>query len=579
MRNKISYILFLLASVIAYGQISFRASSDKSDYDAGDIINIIVVLETNGVPIYEQSLLKLPDLANKFTVLGSGSNNRSFVDPASNTIITQTVYKIALEAKQKGKMRLGSFLIDINDRRYKTEPFNIFIKDTERRAPMAKTTSNEVYLNVDVEDKSIYVNEPTIAVLRAYSKNIDNLRKVKNIRLPEQSNVNTKMISMQKSEIDPSGYDDMPTQVLAVFMVFPNELGNVEVHPVSATLGNNSKKSIHSNRVKLNVKKLPHTAPENYNNAVGKFNVSISASNKEKLEVEKPMNVTVKISGDGNFETMALPKIAASPDYDFFTPKIVSHVKASRTGNVGEVVANYILIPKRVGEFAIKTEGFTYFNPEEEKYEELESQFLNVNVLSHAQVVDAQSTLEKVNEYTNTVLETVNTPILKTSALKVKEKDKINWNTMWVNGALLFAALIGFLGYRKWRRTSNENKIKNAPKPLGSVAETESEIRKNLKTDLSDYFHYLQDLKSKNDFAGFFNAYSELDAETRKQKGSKTDSEFYFYLRENKGSDILEKYKVLSQKVQIEKYAPQATSDSLQNLYDEIVEIYSKIIK
>jgi hypothetical protein len=36
--------------------------------------------------------------------------------------------------------------------------------------------------------------------------------------------------------------------------------------------------------------------------------------------------------------------------------------------------------------------------------------------------MEARSTVEKVNEYTNNLLETVNTPVLKTTSFKVKEK-------------------------------------------------------------------------------------------------------------------------------------------------------------
>ena len=182
----------------------------------------------------------------------------------------------------------------------------------------------------------------------------------------------------------------MPTQVLAVFMVFPNESGYIDVHPVSATVSSNSrKKTIHSNKVKLNVKKLP-TAPSNFTNAVGKFSMSIHADSTAQYEVEKPMKISVKLSGDGNFETLFLPKIASSSNYEVFPPKIVSKVKASKDGNMGEVIAHYILIPKIAGEFAVKTESFAFFDPKTSQYQDLGTQVLNVNVLSHTQVLEAQ---------------------------------------------------------------------------------------------------------------------------------------------------------------------------------------------
>ncbi len=51
-----------------------------------------------------------------------------------------------------------------------------------------------------------------------------------------------------------------------------------------------------SNKVKINVKTLPKDSPENFKNAVGKFQVSIKEIAKtEPLEVNKPIDVLVKV--------------------------------------------------------------------------------------------------------------------------------------------------------------------------------------------------------------------------------------------------------------------------------------------
>jgi hypothetical protein len=561
--------------------VSFSASSDKSDYDAGEIINVTAVLETNGVPIPDKSYqLMLPD-TSKFNFITNGSYNRSFIDPATNTIVTQTFYRIVLEAKQKGKIKFGSILVDVNNKRYKTEPFNVFIRDNERKSVATRTKSNDVYLNMDVDERSIYKNEPTVVVLRAYSQNLDNLRKVKNIELPKQGNLETKLISSHRSEIDPSGLEDMPTQVLSVFMVFPNDDGLVEIHPVTASVNTYAKKTkIFSNKVKLNVKNLPEEAPESFTNCVGKFDVSIKILDTTNIEVNKPMNVLMKITGNGNFETMKLPQIASSPDYEFYAPKLVSNVKATAQGNVGEILATYILIPKRAGEMMIKTENFAFFDPIEKVYQVIESKVLNLNVFSHDQILAKQSPLEKVNEYTNSVLETVNTPILKTGSLKVKEKNKIHWRTIALNSSLFLVAFVGFLGYRRWKRKSQEQETKKN-KDFGSIAETEAEIRSQIQTEdtAKDHFYFLKNMKNNNDFSNFFQTVSELDEKVKNEAKSSSDSEFSSYLTTKFGSSVAEEYKALTQKIQMEKYAPALSNDMMNEVYHEVLNFYSKIIK
>lgn len=577
MKQKIIYAIFTLISVISYGQVQLYMKSDKTDYNGKEIVNLTIVLELNGNNLEQKSKIMLPDLS-KFNMIGSGSFNQIVNDADTNTAIDQYITRIALEPKQKGKVRIGSVLVNVNNKIYKTEPFDIFIKDIEKK-PIANL-ANDVYLNMEIEDREVYQDQPTIAVLRVYSKNIDNLRKVKNIRLPQQENLNVHAISLKRSDIDPSGYANMASQVLAVFMVFPNESGYVEVPSVSASVNTFSTKSkIASNKVRLNVKKLPEGSPESFKNAVGNFKVDVYCPPNEKIEAKKPVNVTVKVSGEGNLADMSLPKIEESPDYEIFAPKITTHLNPGLTGMKGEILAKYILIPKKAGELIVKTEAFAFFNPAEKEYVNLGQEKLGLTAFSHDQVLEARSTVEKVNEYTNTFLETVDSPVLKTTSFKVKEKSKFNWNVLFVNVAILIGLFIAYILFKYWQKKQSIIKEKPIPKPLGSVAETEKKIRESLKTDISDYFAYLENLKISGDYPKFFETFDEMDTEVRNQYFQSSKEDFKVFLERQNGSSVAESYQELLQKVQIEKYSPITSEDSLNDLLKDIVKLYSLISK
>jgi len=577
MKQKIIYAIFTLISVISYGQVQLSMKSDKTDYNGKEVVNLTIVLELNGNNLEQKSKIMLPDLS-KFNMIGSGSFNQIVNDSDTNTAIDQYITRIALEPKQKGKVRIGSVLVNVNNKIYKTEPFDIFIKDIEKK-PIANL-ANDVYLNMEIEDREVYQDQPTIAVLRVYSKNIDNLRRVKNIRLPQQENLNVHAVSLKRSEIDPSGYANMASQVLAVFMVFPNESGYVEVPSVSASVNTFSTKSkIASNKVRLNVKKLPEGSPQSFKNAVGNFKVDIYCPTKEKIEAKKPVNVTVKVSGEGNLADMNLPKIEESPDYEIFAPKITSRLNPGLTGMKGEILAKYILIPKKAGELIVKTEAFAFFNPAEKEYVNLGQEKLGLTAFSHDQVLEARSTVEKVNEYTNTFLETVDSPVLKTTSFKVKEKSKFNWNVLFVNIAILIGLFIAYILFKYWQKKQTIIKEKPTPKPLGSVAETEKEIRESLKTDISDYFAYLENLKISGDYPKFFETFDEMDAEVRNQYFQSSKEDFKLFLERQNGSSVAESYQELVQKVQIEKYSPITSEDSINDLLKDIVKLYSLISK
>lgn len=579
MQQKLIYILFIFASVISYGQVNLYMESDKAEYNGKDIVNLTIVLELNGIDLEPQTRFQLPDLS-KFNIIGSGSVTNTVIDPATNTLITQKVSRIALEPKKKGKIKIGSVLVTLNNRIYKTEPFDVNIKDIIDRRSLASNVSNEVYLNMEIEDREVYQDQPTVAVLRVYSKSMDNFRKVKDVRLPSQENINVHTISLNKSEIDPTGAGNMASQIVAVFMVFPNEAGYVEVPSVSASVSSYSNKNkIVSNKVKLNVKKLPEGSPECFKNAVGNFSVNVYNASKEKVEVKKPIHVIVKVSGEGNLPDMYLPKIVSSPDYEVFSPKITTNVAPGTTGMKGEIFANYVVVPKKPGAISIQTEQFAFFDPASREYVDLGQKTLALNAFSHDQILESRTTVEKVNEYTNTLLETVDTPVLKTTTLKVKEKSKFHWNILLTNIAILIGLVIVYLLFKTWQKKRALVRETASPKPLGSVAETEREIREKLKTDINDYFSYLENLKDNGDYTRFFDTLEEMDLDLRKQYNQTSSEDFRGFLETRKGSSVAEEYRNLSQRIQIEKYSPLKSAEGIDELLKAVVNLYSRISK
>ncbi|REC72913.1 hypothetical protein DRF60_19920 [Chryseobacterium elymi] len=579
MQHKLIYILFLFASVISYGQVNLYMESDKAEYNGKDIVNLTIVLELNGVDLEPQTRFQLPDLS-KFNIIGSGSVTNTLIDPATNTLVTQKVSRIALEPKKKGKIKIGSVLVTVNNRIYKTEPFDVNIKDIIEKRSLASNMANEVYLNMEIEDREVYQDQATVAVLRVYSKNMDNFRKVKDVRLPRQDNLNIHPINLNKSEIDPSGAGNMASQVVAVFMVFPNESGYVDVPAISASVNSYSNKNkIVSNKVKLNVKKLPEGSPEYFKNAVGNFKVNVYNASKDKIEVDKPINVVVKVSGEGNLPDMQLPKIISSPDYEVFTPKITSKVTPGTTGMKGEILANYVIIPKKVGAISIKTEQFAFFDPASHEYVDLGNKALALNAFSHDQILESRSTVEKVNEYTNTLLETVDTPVLKTTTFKVREKSKFHWSILLTNISILIGLFIMYLLFKTWRKKRALVKETTSPKPLGSVAETEKQIREMLKTDINDYFSYLENLKDNGDYQKFFDTLEEMDTDIRKQYFQSSSQEFRVFLENYKGPSVAEEYRNLQQRIQMEKYSPLKSAEGIDELLKAVVNLYSRISK
>ena len=567
-----------MSAVFTYGQVTL-AISDVKDQKVNQRFTLTVLLEISGENMEQQTPLQMPDFS-KFDIIGTASERNTIVlDAKKGDVINQLVYQCVLAPKQPGKVKIGSALVTVNGKIYKTEPFDINVRDSERSASVADNSDrNDLYLNLEVQDKVVYKNEPTIAILRAYSRDYDNFRKVGKVHFPNQRNANIKAVSFTKSEIESNS--GMASQIIGVFMIFPSETGTVEINPISASITNSSKSNkISSNKVQLNVKKLPVGMPTHFKNAVGKFTLDLlSLRNEDIPEIDKPLSIVLKLVGSGNLGSLHLPKILNSQDYIFYQPKITTQSTAKKNGLTGSITAEYIVVPKKAGPVSIKFEEFSYFDPESKTYIDLGAKELLINVKTPLEIADAKTTLQKVNEYTNTVLETVNTPVLQTQNLIVKDKNRINWKVIAGNFGLLtiFGSLF-LIVLRK--REKRKLKPRVLLKPISTIAETEELIRQNLSNHIEESIEYLKILKDNKEFTKFFEAYDELNRETKEYHGAKSDSEFRSILEKTQGQQISEQYRSLSEQIQIEKFAPIHVEEQMDDLYKTIHSLYSEINK
>lgn len=572
--KKLQYITFLLLSVISYGQVTILTDVNVKEAKPNEPIVLTIVQEVAGDDLVQQSPLRMPDLS-KFDIIGTASEQNTFIDQRKGLRVNQFVYQYYLMPKISGKVKIGSALLTVNGKIYKSEPFDILVKDGPKN-PEADYLAKDVYLNLEVSDKTVYENQPTVAVLRAYSKNFDNFRKLENIKVSEQSNAIVKPISYKKQNIETKDDGEYSSQIIATFVIFPEKSGNVEIEPVSALVKNAEMGKVVSNKVKINVKNLPTGSPESFKNAVGNFNVSIETIDAPKeIEINKPVNVLVKIAGNGNLDANKLPKIIDSEQYTFFKPKITSKLTTNKEGVNGVIAATYVLIPKKAGKINISTEDFSFFEPNLKKYVDIGAKSLLLDVLTPQQIAANKTTLDVVDDYTKNVIETVPLPV-------VEKKNNasyysFNWKNVLLNLALLFGC--GLVFYYFVNRRKEKKVLKPIPlKPITTIAEEEERIRNQIKPDFYSYFNYLNTIKVDGDFSAFFKTYEDLhhDVETYIERKSKESLKSY--VQNTKGRKFFEDFKDLEKLMSIEKYAPIHDQEHIDELYHSIVKIYSEIM-
>ena len=560
-----AYILSFILPIFGYGQVTLLSETDTKEYQVREPFNLSIGLEIIGENYQQQSPVRLPDLS-KFEILGNATESVAAIDPETGNVVRQVLYHLILQPKHAGKTRIGSALVQVNGKTYKSEPFEILVRDGKRKHD---AWGRSVSMVMEVLDKEVYENQPVNVVLKlkANPHNYLDFRKVNQIKLPQKTK-NIYTVNLKREDIEIDKNDETAMQVIASFVVVPEKDGNLFVSPATALF---NEERILSNPLKIHVKKLPEGAPRGFKNAVGKFDLEVEIP-KEEVEVNQPMDVFVKLKGKGNIIGVELPKIVESDDYTILKPTQKIDVKESELS--GEKTDHYVIIPKKEGEITIRYENFAYFDIDEKQYQTINSDDIKILSLSREAMDSPTSTLGKMMDNTGHILKKVN--LLPVSE-EENEEESFDYGRFAGMGLLVFSSLLAiyFFTFRKkkpkqWSSVQEDDKIT-------TIAETEELLKENISIGKEYYLGAIKNAVDKGDSANFFENYQELHEEAEnqiKRLKNQTVSEF---LEEIENADFVKDFEQFRTEIQEAKYAP--VHEDLYEFYNDIVKFYTKIME
>ena len=560
-----AYILSFILPIFGYGQVTLLSETDTKEYQVREPFNLSIGLEIIGENYQQQSPVRLPDLS-KFEILGNATESVAAIDPETGNVVRQVLYHLILQPKHAGKTRIGSALVQVNGRTYKSEPFEILVRDGKRKHD---AWGRSVSMVMEVLDKEVYENQPVNVVLKlkANPHNYLDFRKVNQIKLPQKTK-NIYTVNLKREDIEIDKNDETAMQVIASFVVVPEKDGNLFVSPATALF---NEERILSNPLKIHVKKLPEGAPRGFKNAVGKFDLEVEIP-KEEVEVNQPMDVFVKLKGKGNIIGAELPKIVESDDYTILKPTQKIEVKESE--HSGEKTDHYVIIPKKEGEITIRYENFAYFDIDEKQYQTINSDDIKILSLSKEAMDSPTSTLGKMMDDTGHILKKVN--LLPVSE-EEKEEESFDFGRFAGIGLLVFGSLLAiyFFTFRK-KKPKQWNSVQEDDK-ITTIAETEELLKDNISIGKEYYFGALKNAADKGDSAGFFENYQELHTEAENQIKRLKNQTISEFLEEIENADFVKDFEQFRTEIQEAKYAP--VHEDLYEFYNNIVKFYTKIME
>lgn len=122
--------------------------------------------------------------------------------------------------------------------------------------------------------------------------------------------------------------------------------------------------------IDITVQSLPQEGrPESFSGAVGSFDFEVT-SQPNKVSAGDPINVTMKIRGHGNIDTVSAPSVDLGEDFKVYDARLVDKQLNDRRDR-GRKVFEQVIIPRSDSIIEIPSFEFSYFDPEQESYKTL----------------------------------------------------------------------------------------------------------------------------------------------------------------------------------------------------------------
>jgi hypothetical protein len=130
--------------------------------------------------------------------------------------------------------------------------------------------------------------------------------------------------------------------------------------------------TLSSDELAVHVRPLPSDPPPSFDGAVGTFSLDTQISN-DSVEVGDAVDLTVRIEGTGNLATISPPLVEPPTDFETYEPSVQTEIDRSEAAVQGTKTFGYTIVPRSNGGYTLPPVTFSYFDPESERYETLQS--------------------------------------------------------------------------------------------------------------------------------------------------------------------------------------------------------------
>lgn len=393
-------IFLLLSASTLLANARFDATTNRNKVGLNQTVQVTYTLTDAEAGSFQ------PPQFEGFTVL-SGPNRSSSMQIINNQMSRSTGFSFLLRPVSTGTFTFPPARIQADGEWKESNPVTIEViegdaQDPARQQeqdPMAQVPDN-LYLRLYVDKKEAYVGEQITATFKLYNRlNINNTR-IRN--MPEYNGFWAEEIELGGHDVQIEVINGVRFETVVVNQValYPQRSGKLRIEPMELSTNVriqvpgqrrgffdspfSSSRTVpydfKSNAGEIEVKPLPSTGrPANFTGMVGRFEIEASVD-RETIDLNDAITYSIKLSGSGNWQNVSAPKPEFSRDFEVFEPKVNRNISFRRGRLSGHIQYDYLIIPSRPGNFRIPSLSWAYFDPAAEKYVELKTREITLNV-------------------------------------------------------------------------------------------------------------------------------------------------------------------------------------------------------
>jgi hypothetical protein len=401
--RNFTVILLLWASTCLYAEVEVLARFEPSRVAVGSTAKYIVeVTDSDSDAFYSAGQidsLPIPPVGGMVFRNGqtSTSQTASVVNGRAEYKVTHQIVADAIPPKV-GSYTVPDYAVEYKGKRLQVPAATLTV--VERSDDAASMTNELIFLTLEAPEK-LYVGQIESATLRLYVAS--------DVRLgdyiiepdtdgfitsggpPEEPAASVEVVNGRRYRvyawpltITPisSGKQDLNFQstLIAQFPTQRNVRGSPFGNSIFDDFFNRGERvNVYTKPTQVDVLPLPKEGqPQSFSGAIGQFNISVNTDAKS-TRVNEPIMLSLKISGQGNFDRIQGPEIPKVKGWRSYSPESVFEADTANRIK-GTKRFDYVCIPEKAGTLELPEVSFSFFDPDVEKYVELSSPATTIEV-------------------------------------------------------------------------------------------------------------------------------------------------------------------------------------------------------